>query len=140
MREKIPFPHSITNMPSLNGSFKITGKPVLIYIWSNSCQTCLKQLQSLQRELQHLQSQCDILYVHMPRSHEDFWREPIERLIKEQKWRMPVVLDEQLIITNALRVRFVPAVFLFDRELQLRFSQQGTLSSRYIRERIEKII
>lgn len=140
MKNSIYFPKIKNNAVILNGPLVIEHQPLIVIIWSASCQTCMQQLQRLRLELAHSLSRCQLFYIHMPRTKADQQRATVAQAMAQHAILEPVILDEQLELTSALRIRFVPAVLFFDKEKKLRFSQQGTLSARFIRERIEKII
>ena len=137
MREKIVFPTLPKSVKVLNKAIHLQPKPLLVYVWSISCNRCQAQLRLLQRELQQVTGAWQIVTIHMPRSVEDGDEQRIRAAMPEQ---LPIIVDETLYFSDALRVKFVPAIYIFDEARQLKFAQQGTINGRLVRERLQKIV
>lgn len=128
--------------PLLNREFinKNSGKVLLIYFWSISCNQCEQSFTKL-KELQRMfRNQLAIFTIHMPRSAKDKDITTIKKVIKKVQIEFPIYVDQQLRLTDAFENRIVPAYYVFDEQQKLRFYKAGVATAKLLQQKIERII
>ena len=76
----------------------------------------------------------------MPRSESDTNVKLVEEVIQDYKMRHPVVVDNWHTITDAFSNKYVPAYYLFDKELKLRHFQAGEKAIKMVEPVIERLL
>lgn len=128
--------------PLLNREFinKNSGKVLLIYFWSISCNQCEQSFTKL-KELQRMfGNRLAIFTIHMPRSVKDKDITTIKKVIKKVQIEFPIYVDQQLRLTDAFENRIVPAYYVFDEQQKLRFYKAGVATAKLLQQKIERII
>ncbi len=144
--------HMSTPMPSLSGGTNwynstelnnddFKGFLTLIHFFSVSCGSCKESLPDLNRWIHtYAKSGFKILSVHMPRSESDTNISLVEEVIKDYKMEQPVVVDNWHTITDAFANKYVPAYYLFDKDLKLRHFQAGEKAIKMVEPVIERLL
>lgn len=114
--------------------------PTLIHFWSLSCTACQTTMSYVRELAKNLEGQLQVISVHMPLNAGDEDIEAVKNKINLYNLQHPVYLDQNSTISNQFNNRFVPAFYLFDHLGKFRFSQQGTVQSRLVTKRIQRII
>ena len=120
---------------------QLTGHPVLVHFWAVSCQLCKEELAIVNhwRLVYGEQYGLQVIGVHMPRTAIDAAANA-EAVIKEYELEHPIVLDEQLSLSREFRNAFVPAYYVFDRQLELRYSQAGERGLHMVDQRLRRVL
>ncbi len=144
--------HMSSPMPSLEGGTNwynsialdnayFKGSLSLVHFFSVSCGSCKESLPDLNRWLEIYAKQgFKILSVHMPRSESDTNITLVEEVIHDYKMRHPVVVDNWHTITDSFSNKYVPAYYLFDKELKLRHFQAGEKAIKMVEPVIERLL
>ncbi|MBY7143786.1 redoxin domain-containing protein [Virgibacillus sp. NKC19-3] len=116
-------------------------KPTLIHFWSVSCDSCKRDMSNVNIFRDTYSDTLNIIAVHMPRSEEDINLDQIQGVANEQGISQPIIVDNEYALTNAFRVRYVPAYYLFDHEGKLRYYQSGNSGGiNILRKRINRVL
>ncbi|TFJ94497.1 redoxin domain-containing protein [Lentibacillus salicampi] len=139
-------------MPELDGATKwlnsrplskqdVTGKkPVFIYIWSVSCDTCKKTIPKVNELCDFYQGQLNTIAIHMPRTERDKDLAEVRRVAKEHNMSQPIFVDHNATLTNQFNNRYVPAYYLFDTSGKLRFRHSGNGGIQMLQKRVNRIL
>jgi len=92
------------------GDFK--GKPVLFLFWASWCESCRDEIGHIEKFSQGKKDPLPIVLVAIDGENE----KRIQRIIKEKKITLPVLLDVKEKTARAFGVRMVPTVFLINPE------------------------
>lgn len=142
LRERLPdFP---STSAWLNGSidkdYLIGQKPILVFIWSVSCQSCEGTVKWVEKLKQKYENRFQIVGVHMPRLRTDTDR----RAIKEKAARLgmtyPILLDHDTSYSKLLGTQTVPNFYLFDKKGLFRHRQSGEVGLRLLEQKLVTII
>ncbi|MHA6258553.1 redoxin domain-containing protein [Sporosarcina sp. CAU 1771] len=118
----------------------IGNKPILIHFWSVSCYLCKGSVQEI-NELKALFNQkLTIIAVHMPRSEKDLDIEVIKNRAREYNMKHPIIVDDNVLVTDAFENEQVPACYLFDRNGRLRHFQSGERGMQLVKKRILRLL
>ncbi|QHS22097.1 TlpA family protein disulfide reductase [Virgibacillus sp. MSP4-1] len=115
-------------------------EPVLIHFWSTSCGTCKKVMPKIHQIRDHYADFLNVVSVHMPRSESDMDIEQVKSTANEYHITEPILVDNDLTITNAFKIKQVPAYFVFDRKGKLRHTQTGGNGLRMLTKRIQRVL
>lgn len=144
MKIRTPMPDLVGAGSWLNSTGEkrenLYGKMTLIYFWSMSCQSCKQGFAQLQELASAYQEKLHILLVHMPREKEDRVVANIKLIAKQYDVKMPIALDDKLVLSNLFGNRFVPSYYVFDKKGLLRHYQGGDRSFRLLKQRIERLL
>jgi len=104
------------SLKALNGgqvslaNFK--GKPILLAFWATWCPSCCEELPLLEKFSMGKRDQLVILTLAIDGEKES----KIQRVVKDNKITLPVLLDPKEKIARTYGVKFIPVAFLIDRE------------------------
>ena len=142
MRLKSQMPDLTGTEMILNNSSNLldVNKVTLVYFWSMSCTQCKESFPKLKELVHQFSDKINVLSIHMPRSKEDQNVQAIKQQLDRFEISFPVYIDQQLRLTNLFENRFVPAYYVFDKDKKLRFYQAGSVSKRFLQQRIERLI
>jgi peroxiredoxin len=90
----------------------LKGKPILLKFWATWCPTCKEELPVMEKFSAGKRDQLTILLLAIDGEKE----KKVQRVVKENKVTLPVLLDEKEKIARTYGVKFIPAAFLVDRE------------------------
>ncbi|WP_102027509.1 TlpA family protein disulfide reductase [Salirhabdus sp. Marseille-P4669] len=141
LREKIPILTGATSW--LNGrvtNSELNGLPTLIHFWSISCNSCKDALPNVNQLRKETKGKLNILAVHMPRSNEDKDFNEVKNIAKQYGITQPIYIDDDLYLSKKMKVKYVPAYYLFDANGLLRHVQSGKGSIRLLEKRIERVL
>jgi len=128
----------------LNGRYEkadlIGGKPTLFHFWSTSCGLCKEAIPYMNSLRSRYKDRLTIIAVHMPRSEEDLNLEQIKKVAADHHITHPILVDNELILTDAFNNQYVPAYYVFDRKGQLRHYQTERSGMSMLRKRVERLL
>ena len=90
----------------------LKGKHILLKFWASWCPACLEELPMMEKFSEGIRDQLIILLAAIDGEKE----KKIQRLIKEKKITLPVLLDPKAKIARAYGVNMIPVSFLINRE------------------------
>ena len=88
------------------------GKPVLFLFWASWCESCRDEISLIEKFSQGKKDPLTIFLVAIDGENE----KRIQRIIKDKKITLPVLLDVKEKIARKYGVRMVPTVFLISPE------------------------
>ncbi len=139
-------------MPSLEGGTDwfnsepmetetLAGNVVLLHFWAVSCGICKESLPDIKRWIKDYSPKgLQVVAVHMPRQESDTNVEAVKEVISEYELDWPCVVDNWHTITDAFENKYVPAYYIFDRELKLRHYQAGEKAVKMVEPVIERVL
>lgn len=110
----------------------------IVLFWSISCQQCIHAFNVL-ADVRSRYKHVNIIAVHMPRSADDKNIQEIKRKYKQYRLQVPLLIDQNLVLSKQFGNHFVPSIYVFDNS-GLRFAQAGQQNWRFFLQRIEKIL
>src|SRR5699024_5448742 len=118
----------------------IGNKPVLIYFWSVSCETCKKAMPKVNEMCNAYKDQLRVVTVHMPRSERDQDLSEVRSTAKEHNISHPIIIDNQHRLTNQFKNRYGPGYYLFDTNGKLRHRHSGSGGLQMLQKRINRAV
>jgi peroxiredoxin len=88
------------------------GKPVLFLFWASWCESCRDEIGLIEKFSQGKKDPLTIFLVAIDGENE----KRVQRIIKDKKITLPVLLDVKEKIARSYGVRMVPTVFLINPE------------------------
>ena len=96
-------------------------KTVLINFWATWCPPCREEMPTLERLAQARQEAIQVLGVNLDTVNPD----KVRAFVRELGIRFPILLDPDLGVGKAYRVRGLPTSFVVDRDGVVRFREVG---------------
>jgi peroxiredoxin len=90
----------------------LKGKSVMFTFWASWCETCREEIPLIEKFSQGKQNQMTVFLVAIDGENE----KRIQRLIKDRKITLPVLLDMKEKIARTYGIRMVPTTFLINSE------------------------
>lgn len=115
-------------------------KPTLIHFWSVSCYLCKESMRDIDRLRDYFKRELNVIAVHMPRSKDDLNMEVIKATARKYDMTQPIIVDNQMAVTDAFDNDHVPAYYVFDRDGQLRHFQAGGQGMQMLKKRIQRVL
>lgn len=140
-----------SDLPSLEGGTdwfnsapidrdSLKGSVVLIHFWSISCGTCKESLPDIARWIDKFGPQgLRVISVHMPRQESDTDLAAVKEAIDDYEVKQPCVVDNYHAITDAFENKYVPAYYLFDRDLKMRNFTAGERAVKIVEPVLERV-
>ena len=88
------------------------GKPVAFTFWASWCESCKEEIPLIEKFSQGKRDQITLLLVAIDGENE----KRIQRIIKDKKISLPVLLDVKEKIARTYGIRMVPTTFLINSE------------------------
>ncbi|GAB3068318.1 TlpA family protein disulfide reductase [Virgibacillus ainsalahensis] len=141
-----------TQMPELDGATNwlngkgimrndlIGNKPTLIHFWSISCDLCKKAMPKLNKLRDENRDRLNVIAVHMPRSEKDKELDEISSLATKIGILEPIFVDNENRLSSVFKNRYVPAYYLFDRDGELRYMQDGSGRTQLLQKRVVRML
>lgn len=139
-------------MPSLDGGTdwfnsdpvsteSLKGHTVVVHFWAISCGICKESLPDITRWIeQYGPKGLKVIAVHMPRQESDTNVEKVKEAIDEYEVKQPCVVDNWHTITDAFENKYVPAFYIFDKDLKLRHFQAGEKAIKMVEPVLERLL
>jgi len=86
----------------------LKGKPVMFTFWASWCESCREEIPLIEKFYQAMKGQVTVFLVAIDGENE----KRIQRLIKDKKITLPVLLDVKEKIARTYGTRMVPTTFL----------------------------
>ncbi|WP_010530384.1 redoxin domain-containing protein [Lentibacillus jeotgali] len=128
------------NSKRLSHNDVIGNKPVLIYFWSVSCETCKKSTPKVNKLYDTYDDQLAVITVHMPRSERDKDLSEVRSAAQVHNIFHPIFVDNEHTLTNQFNNRYVPGYYLFDTNGKLRHRHSGSGGLQMLQKRINRIV
>ncbi len=142
LRDKLPAFDQVSQW--VNGSMsreELLGAPVLVHFWAVSCHLCKEEFPIVNhwRLVYGQQYGLQIIGVHAPRTSVDH-NANAQATAAEYELEHPIILDEQLSLSRAFDNSFVPAYYVFDSQLELRYYQAGERGLHTVNQRLRRLL
>lgn len=125
------------NLPQLDGTYvsleDYKGKYVFVNFWATWCKFCVKEIPDLEA-FDAANEDIVVLGVNSMES-----KAVVEKYVKDNKMKLPVVLDEKGIVSQQYMVSSYPTTFVLDKQGNLIGVVQGMLEPKQL-ESIKKLI
>jgi thiol-disulfide isomerase/thioredoxin len=122
-------------------SDQLQGHTVLVHFWSISCGICKESLPDITRWIEEYGPKgLKVVSVHMPRQESDTNVEAVKEAIDEYEVKQPVVVDNWHTITDAFENKFVPAFYVFDKEMKMRDFKAGEKAIKMVEPVLERLL
>lgn len=141
-----------SDLPSLDGGTdwfnsepvnkdSLKGSTVLVHFWSISCGACKEALPDVSRWIDTYGPKgLKVIAVHMPRQESDTNVQAVKEAIDEYEIKQPCVVDNWHTITDAFENKFVPAYYVFDRNLKMRHFSAGEKAIKMVEPVLERLM
>lgn len=94
------------------------GKALLLAFFQTTCPACQDELPQLERLYQKYRSKnFDVIAVSIRES-----ADTVRLFVRKNKLSFTVLLDENVEVSRAYKVRFIPSIFILDRSGHITFS------------------
>jgi|SRR5690625_628348 len=143
LREELPELEGATmwlNSAPLTRGDLIGSKPLLLYFWSISCESCKKMMPQMNQLYEEYDDQLNILSVHMPRSEDDVNIEQIQETALEHELKHPIFVDNEHQLTDKFRNHYVPSFYIFDKQGRLRYRHTGEGGRSMLTRRLNRLM
>ncbi|MFJ7931526.1 TlpA family protein disulfide reductase [Peribacillus sp. NPDC096448] len=92
---------------------------VIVYLWSTSCSFCNEIIPMIREFLIENKSKLRALSVHVPLCEEDLEVARVTKIVVEEKIQDPVLLDHEHVILSTLNAKFLPSIYLFNKDHEI---------------------
>jgi cytochrome c biogenesis protein CcdA/thiol-disulfide isomerase/thioredoxin len=104
----------------------LRGKVVLVDFWTYTCINCLRTLPKVREwDARYRDAGLQVVGVHTPEFDFEKIASNVERAVKVNKIRYPVVQDNDFAVWNAYSNQYWPAKYLIDAEGRVRYAHFG---------------
>lgn len=128
----------------LNGrevrSEELFGSPVLFYFWSISCTTCKKAIPLLHQLRDQYKGRLKIISIHTPLTKDDNDLTEIRRVASDFNISEPLFADLEDNLSQAFKIRHVPAYFIFKEDGLLMHYQSGNSGIHMLKRRLDRVL
>lgn len=142
LRDRMPDLHGATAW--LNGQVtreELVGeRPTLIHFWSISCHLCKEAMPDINEFRERHKGELNVVAVHMPRSEDDLDLAEIKAIATEHHITQPILIDNELTVTDAFENQYVPAYYVFDKNGLLRHFQAGGSGMKMLEKRVNRVL
>ena len=106
-------------------------------IWCDLCTRAMPKINQI-RDTYH--PHLNVIAVHMPRSDEDQDINRVQEVASAHDISQPIYLDQDHILTDIYKNRYVPAYYVFDEMGILRHFQAGAGGMIMLEKRIKRVL
>ncbi len=119
----------------------LRGSVVLVHFWAVSCGICKESLPDITRWIDSYGPKgLKVIAIHMPRQESDTNVSEVKEQIDFYEVKQPCVVDNWHTITDAFENKFVPAFYVFDKDLKLRHFQAGEKAIKMVEPVLDRIL
>ncbi|GEN88132.1 MULTISPECIES: TlpA family protein disulfide reductase [Oceanobacillus] len=137
----LPDLSKIKALPGSNRSLLLSsGRPVLVIFWSVSCSSCSNFLKQL-AEVPEIKSKRVVpILIHIYLDREQVSLSEIKNKLNQLHFDAVSLDDIDDRLAAVFQFRYVPALYLFDKQERLRFKQSGKSSTNLIEQRLKRLL
>jgi len=139
--DSLPDLSKFTPLPGSNQSLLFSSeKPILVIFWSVSCSSCGYFLQKLAAVAEIKSKKVIPILIHTYLEGEKVSLAEIKNKLNPLHLDAVYLDDAADQLDNIFQFRYVPALYLFDKQEKLRFKQIGKSSTNLIEQRLRRLI
>ena len=128
-------------LPGSNQSLLFSsGKPILVIFWSVSCSSCGYFLQKLAASPPIKSQKVITILIHTYLEGEQISLPEIKNKLNQLHVDAVYLDDVTGQLDDIFHFRYVPALYLFDKQEKLRFKQIGKPSTSLVEQRLRRLI
>ncbi|MCT1904761.1 TlpA family protein disulfide reductase [Oceanobacillus sojae] len=131
----------IKRLPGSNQSLlSSSGRPILVIFWSVNCSSCSNFLKQL-AEVPEIKAKKVIpILIHIYLDKEQISLSAIKNKLDQLHFDAVSLDDTEDRLAAIFQFRYVPALYLFDKQERLRFKQSGKSSTNLMEQRLKRLL
>jgi thiol-disulfide isomerase/thioredoxin len=114
---------------------ELEGTPVVVNFWGSWCPPCTVEAPDLAEVSEEFEGEVQFLGVNILDT-----REPAREFIQRYDWRYPSIFDPRGAIRDGLGYVGQPITLVYDRNGDLAWEWNGTVTADLLREEIERVL
>ncbi|MFD1066089.1 TlpA family protein disulfide reductase [Oceanobacillus locisalsi] len=115
-------------------------RPKLIIFWSVNCSSCVQLLKNIESIPEIKSRFITPVLIHTYLDKEQICLTDIKNKLNQFHFNAVCLDDKTDELTTLFEFRYVPALYLFDKQERLRFKQIGKSSARLIEQRLKRLM
>ncbi len=136
--DKLPTLSGATVVLNNQENLIVEKKLNLVLFWSISCQICKRIIHNVQ-QFSESNENVNLIFVHMPRSEKELSVDLVKECMEVHHILQPTLIDNQHNIADLFQNRYVPSLFLFDRQNQLLYKKSGEIDITELESHVKNI-
>lgn len=137
----LPDLSKIKNLPGSKQSLLLSsGRPILVVFWSVSCSSCSNLLKKLAEVPEIKAGKVVPVLIHVYLDREQVSLSAIKNKLDQQHFNAVSLNDIDDQLADIFQFRYVPALYLFDKQERLRFRQSGKSSTSLMEQRLKRLL
>ncbi|WP_194165707.1 thioredoxin fold domain-containing protein [Oceanobacillus sp. CFH 90083] len=141
MYDVLPDLSGFKQLPGSNQSLLLAGgKPTIVVFWSVSCSSCSYFLQKLTAIPEIKSKNVVPIFIHTYLDKEQISLSAIKNKLDLLYCDAVYLDDMDDQLADLFQFRYVPALYLFDKQERLRFKQIGKSSTSLIEQRLKRLL